>query len=124
MLASTASPRSSKSCSMRRAIPQCRSTSRGQVRIRASSASERQLEPMAFPQPGRVGGRRHEAGAAQVKIAFARPFGRQSQAVPEFQFRLEEVASQPVDRLGGEFPGADRLGAGPSDHSARFQHDR
>src|SRR5208282_5312821 len=82
---------------------------------------ERQLEPITFSQTRRIGGRRYEPGAAEIEIAFARAFGWQSQAVPEFQLGLEEVASQPIDRAFAKFTGSDRFCACTRDHGTGLQ---
>ncbi|WP_171075125.1 hypothetical protein [Nonomuraea basaltis] len=67
------------------------------------------------PQAWGVVGRGDELGAGQVEVAFARTFAGQTQAVTEFQFGLEEVALQPVDRLRWESTGLQFVGGGAGD---------
>src|SRR6266478_9912011 len=71
---------------------------------------------MALPQPRRVGRRRHKPGATEIEIALARSFRRQPQTMPEFKLGLEEIAAQPVNRLGAQHSGPDCCRAGPSNH--------
>src|SRR5947209_8174173 len=88
----------------------------------ARIVGKRQLEAMALPQPRCVGRRRHEARATEIEITLARSFRRQPQTMPEFKLGLEEIAAQPVDRLGAQRSGPDRFRAGPSNHRSRLQH--
>lgn len=70
---STSSSRSDSNCSMRRAIAQWRSTSRGQVRSCASWASDSSRR-WRSRKPCRVGRCRHEARATEVEIALTPVF--------------------------------------------------
>jgi hypothetical protein len=58
-----------------------------------------------------------ELGAGQDQVAFTGPFLGQTQAVPEFEFGLEEVGLQPVDGIGVEPVSAQVVGgrAGEAD---------
>ena len=42
--------------------------------------------------------------------------------MPEFKLGLEEIAAQPVDRLGAQRSGPDCFRAGPGDRRSRLQH--
>lgn len=52
-------------------------------------------------EPWRVLGRRDELRASQVEVALAGAFGWKAQAAAEFEFGLEEIGLQPVDRGEG-----------------------
>ena len=41
--------------------------------------------------PGSVFGRRHVLGTGEIEIAFARPFLWETKAMPQLQFRFEQV---------------------------------
>jgi hypothetical protein len=59
---------------------------------------KREFSLSAHTQTRSVGRRGDKLCTREVQIAFARSFFRKSQTMPEFEFGLEEVALQPIDR--------------------------
>lgn len=83
---------------------------------------QRQFQSTAFAQPRRVARRRDKARTAQVKVAFARTFRGQPQAMSQFQRSLEEVAAKPVDHAFAKISGSDHFRSCTRNRGAWFQN--
>ena len=83
---------------------------------------EIEFEAMARPQPRCIRSGGDEFGAVEVEVAFTGSFLRQPQTMAEFEFGLQKVALQPIDRALRQALIADDVGRGSGNRSIRFQH--